>query len=110
MLDEHFVIFVLWMACHDFEDVANGLPVEMYVFRTWIRATTAKITECPFSLQQHIRNCISLFPGIRRAADLAEQKRIGLERLKKALADTPVREMFNKFNREVVLPPRTPKQ
>jgi hypothetical protein len=111
MFDEQFVTYVLWMACHDFEDVANGLPVEMCVFRMWSRATTAaKVSECPFSLQQHIKNCISLFPGIRRAADLAEQKRIGLERLKKALADTAVRETFSNFNREVVLPPRTPKQ
>ena len=111
MFDEELVRAVLYMACHDFEDVANSLPLEMCVFRLWSRAPlTVKVSECPFRLQQHIRKCIRLFPGIRRAADLDEQKRIGLERLKKALADTAVRETFNNFNREVVLPPKMPKQ
>ena len=78
MFDEQFVTFVLWMACHYFEDVANSLPVEMMVFRTWARATTARVSECPFSLQQHIRKCIGLFPGIRRAANLADKRGSGL--------------------------------
>jgi hypothetical protein len=76
----------------------------------WFRALAAKVTEWPHSQQQHIRDCIRLFPGLRRAADLAEQKRIGLERLKKALADPLIRERFNLFDREVLLPPKTPKQ
>jgi hypothetical protein len=104
--DEAALIAVLSMLCQRFEDVANGLPVEAIVFRVWLNALTAKVTQVPLSHQQHIRNCIKLFPGIRRAADLAEQKMIGLKHLKKTLADPLQIEMFNRFDREVVLPPK----
>ena len=110
LFDEDDVRYMLIAACCHFEDVTNGLPMEAIIFTVWVQALFPKVTELPVSQQQHVKDCIRLFPGIRRAADLAEQKRIGLERLKKALADTPVRETFNNFNRDVVLPPRTPKQ
>lgn len=84
--------------------------MEGIVFRVWVKALTAKVAKLPLSMQQHTRNCIRLFPGLRQAADLAEQKRIGRERLKAALADPLQIETFSQFDREVVLPPKTLKQ
>ena len=95
-------------SCH-FEDVTKGLPLEAAIFRFWQKALIPKVAEIPFTHQQEIKACIRLFPGIRRAADLVEQKRIGLEELKKALADASVKERFERYNREIVFPLKTPK-
>jgi hypothetical protein len=95
MFDEDDVRYMLIVASCHFEDLtnglpvdlSNGLPVEAKVFRRWAKALTPKITELPRSQQQLVRDCIRLFPGLRRAASLAEQKEIGLGVLKRALAD-----------------------
>jgi hypothetical protein len=65
-----------------------------------------KVTEIPASLQQYVKDCIRCFPGIRRAADLGEQKRIGLAVLKEALANPSLQEKL----RKIVVPRKTPKR
>ena len=110
VLEEDDVRHMLIVASEHFLGVTNGLPLEATVFKVWQNALIPKVAELPLSRQQHIRDCISRFPGIRRAADLAEQKKIGLAVLKKALADASLKETFDRFHREVVLPAKTPKR
>ena len=85
--DEVDAEVMLQLACYDFHRVTgSGTTVEALTFQTWTNALFPKVAQAPLSTQNHIRMCIRLFPGIRRAADRAEQKKIGLAVLKKALA------------------------
>jgi hypothetical protein len=87
VFDEDHVRYMLTLAYRDFLVVTNALPVEARVFKMWYAALVPKVTEWPLGVQRHIRNCIRFFPGIRRAADLAEQKKIGLAVLNITAAD-----------------------
>ena len=91
VLDEDHVRHMFVFAITDFREVANE-PVETRVYRTWSIALVPKVSEWPLSAQQRIRNCIKLFPGNRRAADLAEQKKVGLACLNQALEDPTFQE------------------
>jgi hypothetical protein len=93
---------VLFIACHDFHRVAKGMPVELQVFEAWRWALAFKrVRDAPLRTQPVVRRCIRLFPGIR-AASPAEQLRIGLEALERALRD-PLLQMA--IQRDVILRP-----
>jgi hypothetical protein len=98
VLDEDHVRHMFIFAINDFREVANE-PVETRVYRIWNIALVPKVTEWPLSAQQHMRNCIKLFPGIRRAVDLAAQKKIGLACLYQALADPTFQEKLVSISR-----------
>jgi hypothetical protein len=85
-LDDNDVEVVLFFACHDFGRVAGGMPIEAQVFEAWAYAAAIeKVSDAPLRRQQLIRRMIAAFPGLRRASDRAEQKRIGLEIMEQAL-------------------------
>lgn len=107
---EESVIYILYLACANFDVVANGLPVEARTFMVWDHARVPKVSEMPLSLQEHYRHCIELFPGIRRAIDLAEQKKIGLAVLKTALANPMLQEQFSRVQRTGIYRRRTDDQ
>jgi hypothetical protein len=75
----------------------------MSVYEAWITAIAfPKILQAPLRRQRLIRGIIAKFPGIRGAADRAEQKKIGLAVLERAMTDATLQ---MKFKREVELPP-----
>jgi hypothetical protein len=87
-LQDDDVEVVLFLACHDFKRVADGMPIEAQVFEVWAYAATIeRVSDAPLRRQQLIRRTIAAFPGLRAAADRAEQKRIGLEIMERALQD-----------------------
>jgi hypothetical protein len=98
-LDEDDLRYMIMLALSEFGDVTNALPVEAQVFKTWSLALVPKVTEWPLRVQQHIKDYIRLFPGIRQATDLAEQKKIGLAVLKRALADPMSQEKLASISR-----------
>ena len=87
-LDDDDVEVVLFFACHDFGRVAGGMPIEAQVFEAWAYAAAIeRVSQAPLRRQQLIKRMIATFPGLRRASDRAEQKRIGLEIMEQALRD-----------------------
>jgi hypothetical protein len=101
--DEGDAEVVLQLACHDFGRITGGMPIEAQIYEAWIAAIAfPRVSEAPLRSQQLIRRVIAHFPGIRGAADRAEQKKIGLEVLERALTDPT---LAMNFKREVVLPP-----
>ena len=85
-LEDDAVELVLLYTCHDFGRVAEGMPIEAQVFETWIyAAATERVSKAPLRQQQQIRNMIRAFPGLRAASTRAEQKRIGLQIMERAL-------------------------
>jgi hypothetical protein len=108
--DEGDAEVALQLACHDFGRITGGMPTEAQIYEAWVAAIAfPKVSEAPLRGQRLIRGIIRWFPGIRRAADRAEQKKIGLAVLERALAN-PMLQM--KFKREVQLPssPRVPRE
>jgi hypothetical protein len=100
--DEGDAEVVLSLACHDFGRITGGMPIEGQIYEAWVAAIAfPRVSEAPLRSQELIRRVIAHFPGMRGAANRAEQKKIGLAVLNQALAD-PKLEM--KFRREVVLP------
>jgi hypothetical protein len=78
----------LYLACHDFGRVADGMPIEAQVFEAWAyTANIKRVSDAPLRVQKLIRRAIVAFPGLRRATDRAAQKRIGLETMERALKD-----------------------
>jgi hypothetical protein len=87
-LDDDGVEVVLFFACHDFGRVAGGMPIEAQIFEAWAYAAAIeKVSDAPLRRQKRVRRMIAAFPGLRRASDRAEQKRIGLEIMVQALRD-----------------------
>ena len=87
-LHDDDVEVVLFLACHDFGRVAGGMPIEAQVFEAWAYAAAIeRVSQAPLRRQQLIKRMIAAFPGLRRASDRAEQKRIGLEIMEQALRD-----------------------
>jgi len=87
-LAENDVEIVLFLACHDFGRVADGMPIELQVFEAWAYAATIKrVSDAPLRNQQLIRRMIATFPGLRGAPNRAEQKKIGLKIMEQALLD-----------------------
>ena len=104
-LDDNDVEVVLFFACHDFGRVAGGVPIEAQVFEAWAYAAAIeKVSDAPLRRQQLIRRMIAAFPGLRRASDRAEQKRIGLEIMEQALRNKSL-EMV--IRREVPAKPKS---
>jgi hypothetical protein len=100
--DESDAEVVLQLACHDFGRIAGGMPIEAQIYEAWVAAIAfPRVSEAPLRSQRLVRRVIAYFPGIRGAANRAEQKKIGLNVLRRALTD-PELEMT--FKREVVLP------
>lgn len=57
---------LLFVAAHDFGQIASGTSIEMQVFQAWHYAIyTKKVSEIGLKYQSMIRRCIALFPGIR---------------------------------------------
>ena len=87
-LAENDVEVMLFLACHDFGRVTDGMPIEVQVFEAWAYAATIKrVSDAPLRNQQLIRRMIATFPGLRGASDRAEQKKIGLKIMEQALLD-----------------------
>ena len=87
-LHDDDVEVVLFLACHDFGRVAGGMPIEAQVFEAWAYAAAIeRVSQAPLRRQQLIKRMIAAFPGLRRASDRAEQKRIGFEIMEQALRD-----------------------
>ena len=104
-LDDNGVEVVLFFACHDSGRVAGGMPIEAQVFEAWAYAAAIeKVSDAPLRRQEPIRRMIAAFPGLRRASDRAEQKRIGLEIMEQALRDKSL-EMV--IRREVPAKPKS---
>ena len=83
-LIERDVEMTLYLASLDFAIVAKGLPIEAQVYEGWFLAKgIRKVSAMGLRKQALIRDMIRHFPGIRRAAP-TEQKKIGLNALKKA--------------------------
>ena len=99
--DTYDVELTLLAACEDFGRVADGMLVEAQVFQAWMLALFPKVSKAPLRKQGTIRGTIRYFPGIRGAPSRAEQKKIGLAVLERAMRD-PRLEM--EFKRAVVLP------
>jgi hypothetical protein len=96
---------VLYIGCHDFHRIANGLPIELQVYQPWYFAVAfPKVSKAPLRVQPYVRKSIKLFPGIRAATTRAEQQRIGLAKLEEA-RNSPKFRM--EIHREVVLPEQT---
>jgi hypothetical protein len=90
---EESVTWILFVACRDFDFIGAPLPLEARIFVLWSNARVPKISQMPLRRQKFFRHCIRLFPGIR-AANFAEQKKIGLAVLQAALTDSGLREKF----------------
>jgi hypothetical protein len=74
---------------------------EAQVFESWYFATKVKkVSKGRPTWQKLVRQCIRLFPRVR-SVSRAEQKRIGLQALNKALDDPSLR---MEFKRAVELP------
>jgi hypothetical protein len=87
-LDDDDVEMVLFFACKDFGRVASGMPIEAQVFEAWAyAAATKRVSDAPFRRQQLLKDTIRAFPGVRGASTRAEQKRIGLKIMERAVRD-----------------------
>ena len=82
---------ILYIGCHDFHRIANGLPIELQVYQPWYFAVAfPKVSKAPLRVQPYVRKSIKLFPGIRAATTRAEQQRIGLAKLEEAREEPEV--------------------
>ena len=87
-LNETDVEFVLELACNDFGRIADGMPIEAQVYEAWVMAVRIEdVSKAPLRNQYLIKRAIQLFPGVRGASTLAEQKTIGLRIMERALQD-----------------------
>jgi hypothetical protein len=69
---------VLFCACRDLVQVAQGLPIEAQVFEAWFLAIKVKrVSADGLRWQEKIKRCIRHFPGVR-SASRENQKQIGL--------------------------------
>jgi len=101
--DEGDAEVVLQLACHDFGRITGGTPIEAQIYEAWIAAIAfPRVSETPLRSQRLIKRVIARFPGIRSASNRAEQKKIGLTVLERALTDPT---LAMSFKRVVVLPP-----
>ena len=92
---------VLFVACHDFDRVAKGMPIELQVYEAWwLSKQDQSVSIFPFSTQDTLRRNKQRFMSIRRMSR-DEQLRLGQRRLDEAKAN-PKLEMY--INREVSLP------
>jgi len=92
---------ILFCACRDLAQIAEGLPVEAQVFEAWFFAITVKrISAGGLRWQQKVKACIKLFPRVR-SAPRALQKQIGFRVLNDALKN-PALQM--QMKRTVELP------
>jgi hypothetical protein len=89
---EESITYILLIACRNLESVATDLPLEAQIFLLWQGARFKRVSDMPLRTQDYFRRSIRLFPGIRRAADLVEQRKIGLTVLKEALANPVLQE------------------
>jgi hypothetical protein len=88
-LNETTVELVLELACNDFARVTGGMPIEAQVYEAWVNAVTIEnVSKAPLRNQYLIKRAIALFPGVRGASTLAEQKTIGLRVMERALQDS----------------------
>jgi hypothetical protein len=102
--DEGDAEVVLQLACHDFGRINGGMPVEAQIYEAWITAIAfPRVSDAPLRSQRLIKAVIAHFPGIRSAANRADQKKIGLAVLEHAETDPS---LAMSFKRAVVLPPR----
>jgi hypothetical protein len=100
--DENDTEVALQLACHDFGRITGGMPIEAQIYEAWIAAVAfRKVSDAPLRSQRLIRATIAHFPGVRSAPTRADQRKIGLAVLERAMRD-PSLEM--KFKREVVVP------
>ena len=82
---------ILYIGCHDFHRIANGLPIELQVYQPWYFAVAfPRVSKAPLRVQPYVRKSIKLFPGIRAATTRAEQQRIGLAKLEEAREEPEV--------------------
>jgi hypothetical protein len=80
-LAENDVEVMLFLACHDFGRVTDGMPIEVQVFEAWAYAATIKrVSDAPLRNQQLIRRMIATFPGLR-GAPIEPSKRKSASRL-----------------------------
>ena len=87
-LEDDNVEVALFFACNDFGRVAGGMPIKAQVFEAWVyAAATERVSDAPLRRQTLIRRMIAAFPGLRGASDRAEQKRIGLKIMERAVRD-----------------------
>jgi hypothetical protein len=57
---------VLAIACEEFLNVTDFLPIEAKVFYNWVHALLwPRITDAPYGRQQELRQNLKWFPGIR---------------------------------------------
>src|SRR5262249_36797086 len=97
---ERDAYILLFVACHDFGRIAKGQPIEAQVFEAWWFAQAfEKVREAPLRVQEIVRGCIRLFPGVR-TANKDDKLKIGLAALEKARADPRFK---MEIMREVVL-------
>ena len=84
---------ILFIACHDF---GRGLPVHGQVYEGfWLAKTYPAASKLPLSKQRLAKSLFKAFYGVR-SAKLAEQKRIGLAVLQRALADPGLQMQINR--------------
>ena len=101
-LDDEDVLTLIYLTCIDFQQIANGLPVEAQVFQAWAMAIAFdKISEAPLRSQPLLRKLAAKFAGVR-TAQRPQQKEIGLRAMREAVADPSLK---MNFRREVVIPP-----
>lgn len=87
---------LLLIACHDFGRVAKGMPVEAQVFEAWFHVRNpTPLRSIPLSLRQKVQMAVEAFPYGLRTASLAEAKRIGLERLERAVQDPSLKMSYS---------------
>jgi hypothetical protein len=87
-LGDDDVEVALFFASHDFGRVTGGMPIEAQVFEAWFYAAgTERVSDAPIRRQPLLRKMIRAFPGLRGASARAEQKRIGLQIMERALQD-----------------------
>jgi hypothetical protein len=101
-LSDTAVELVLELACNDFARVTGRMPIEAQVYEAWIFAVSVEdVSEALPRIQYLCKRADQLFPGIREAATIVEQKTIALRVMERVLAD-PLLEMEMKR----VVPPR----
>ena len=99
VFDEDHVRHMFIFAINDFRRSRERLPVETRVYRIWKLPSFQKLPNGRSVPNNTLRNCIKLFPGIRRAVDLAAQKKIGLACLYQALANPTFQEKLVSISR-----------
>jgi hypothetical protein len=90
-LDEKDLEMLLYIACHDFQRIAKGQPVELQVYEVWsLTRHWIKVPDAPLKIQPLLRQLRKRFPGLATASN-REARALGWSELQKALLNPAFR-------------------